>query len=177
MASAHAIKLDAATEGSMQLPVRAPGRPRELRPIDVDMEALEIGARDSSDVTASYLDTENGEVLCIVKGEPDERMLKDRVRGEKKRFKKIPAFGLSEERALLRDFLAAELDGSARDFLMRLVDEPGAFHACLTTLKADVGLWNLWERFESNGLRATLLGWLASLGVRPTLMLSVHMDD
>ncbi len=69
------------------------------------------------------------------------------------------------------------MDGAGRDFLMRLVDEPGAFHACLTTLKADASLWRLWERFEGQGIRASLLAWLASHGVRPSLMLSVHMDD
>jgi len=149
----------------------------ELRPVDVDMDALELSARDASDVVMSHLDMQSGEVLVIVKGEPDERLLKERVRQDKKRFRKVPPFGLSEERQLLREFLAQELEGSARDLLMRLVDEPGAFHACLTALKADAQLWRLWERFEGQGLRVSLLAWLASLGVRPNLMLSALMDE
>lgn len=178
MAPVHAHKFDAAAEGTFQLSARPRVvRAGELRPLDVDMDALELGARDASDVTSSYLDTQNGEVLVIVKGEPDEKLLKDRVRAEKKRFKKIPAFGLAEERALLRDFLSRQMDGAGREFLMRLVDEPGAFHACLTTLKADGALWRLWERFEGQGLRVSLLAWLASLGLQPSLMLSAHMDD
>src|SRR5688572_24820077 len=119
MATVHAqaLMMDVATGPA--LPVQPQPRSRrrsgELRPVDVDMEALEISARDASDVTASYLDTESGEVLVIVKGEPDERMLRDRVRGDRKRYKRVPPYALSDERALLRDFLSRETDGSGRE--------------------------------------------------------------
>ncbi len=149
----------------------------ELRPVNVDLEQLEISARDASDVTQSYLDLKTGEVVCIVKGEPDERLLKQRVRGERKRYCKVPAFGLQEERTLLRAFLAEEMDGPGRALLMRLVDEPGAFHACLTALKADATLWTGWERFENLGVRTSLLAWMAGLGVRPQTITSALTDD
>ena len=169
------------------MPIELPGPPAAralkrsnselLRPVNVDLEALEIGARDASDETQSYLDLQNGEVLCVVKGEPDERLLKARIKAERKRFKKVPAFGLAEERGLLRQFLSQQMDGAGRDFLMRLVDEPGAFHACLTTLKADAPLWRAWEKFEALGVRNSLLAWMAGLGVCPSMMLSALMDE
>ncbi|MEW5852111.1 MAG: UPF0158 family protein [Myxococcota bacterium] len=148
-----------------------------LRPLDVDMESLEIGARDASDETQSYLDTESGEVVVILKGEPDARLLRERVRRERQRFAQVPPFGLAEERALLRQFLAQTTHGSGRALLMRLVDEPGAFHACLAALKADAALWRAWERFEMAGLRGNLVGWMAALGLRPTVVLSAYDDE
>lgn len=151
------------------------GKP--LKPLDVDWEALEIGARDGSDVTQSYLDTETGDVLVVVKGEPDEKMLKDKIRASRSRFKKVPAFGLAEERSLLREFLSHQTQGNGRELLMRLVDEPGAFHACLTALKADRTLWKEWNRFEATGLQGSLLGWMASLGVKPVVMMSSYSEE
>lgn len=158
---------------------RAPKRHRSevLRPVNVDLEALEIGARDASEETQSYLDLSNGEVLCVVKGEPDARILKQRIRAERQRYKKVPAFGLAEERGLLRQFLSQEMDGAGRDFLMRLVDEPGAFHACLTTLRADGSLWRAWEKFEAAGVRNSLMAWMAGFGVCPSMTLSALMDE
>ncbi len=148
-----------------------------LRRVNVDLEALEIGARDASDEIQSYLDLENGEVLCVVKGEPDERILKQKIRAERKRFKKVPAFGLAEERGLLRQFLSQEMEGAGRDFLMRLVDEPGAFHACLTTLRADGELFHAWEKFEAAGVRNSLLTWMAGFGVCPSVTLSALVEE
>lgn len=156
---------------------RSAAREISLRPVDLDMDALELGARDASDEVRSYLDTQSGEVLVIIKGDPDAPVLKERVRREKKRFARVPAFGLDEERSLLREFLRQETAGSGRDLLMRLVDEPGAFHACLAALKADPTLWQSWERFEALGLRGSLMGWMAGLGVRPAAVLSAYMDD
>lgn len=151
--------------------------PQELRPLDVDMDALELGARDGSDETASWLDLISGEVLVIVKGEPDERMLKDRVKQSRSRYKKVPVFGLAEARDLLREFLGREMAGPSREFLLRLVDEPGAFHACLSSLRADTPLWRAWERHELHGVRTNLLAWMASLGIRPATTLSALVDD
>lgn len=148
-----------------------------LRPLDVDMEELELCARDSSDETQSYLDVESGALVVIVKGEPDEEGLRARVRLERDRFRRVPAFGLQEERGLLRQFLSQSTDGSGRDFLMRLVDAPGAFHACLTALKTDSALWRRWERFEASGVRGSLMAWMASEGVQPRLMLSMLTED
>jgi hypothetical protein len=158
---------------------RAPRRVRQdvLRPVNVDLDALEIGARDASDETQSFLDVGSGEVLCLVKGEPDARLLRQRIRAERQRYKKVPAFGLAEERGLLRQFLSQEMDGAGRDFLMRLVDEPGAFHACLTTLKADHALWRAWERFEAAGVRSSLMAWMAGFGVCPAMTLSALMEE
>ena len=162
-------------------PVRQPKKRRgldgELKPLNVDLEQLEIGARDASDVTQSYLDLETGEVLVVVRGEPDARLLKQRVRSERRRYRRIPAFGLQEERTLLRAFLAEETNGPGGALLLRLVDEPGAFHACLTALKADHALWVSWERFENRGVRSSLLAWMAGLGVRPQMITSALTDD
>lgn len=152
-------------------------RAEELRPVNVDLEALEIGARDASEEAQSFLDTESGEVLCVVKGEPDARLLRQRIRSERRRYRRVPAFGLAEERGLLRDFLSQQVTGPARDFLMGLVDQPGAFHACLTQLKRDASLWGDWERFETRGVRTSLLAWMAGLGLRPQVVLSIEMDD
>lgn len=148
-----------------------------LRPLDVDMEELELSARDASAETQSFLDVETGAVLVMVKGEPDEAELRARVRGDRNRYPRIPPFGLAEERGLLRQFLSMRTDGPGRDLLMRLVDAPGAFHACLTALKADEVLWRAWERYEAQGLRGSLLGWMATQGVQPRLMMSALVDD
>lgn len=148
-----------------------------LRLLDVDMDELELSARECGGETHGYLDTHSGAVLVIIKGEPDEHLLRQRIRAERARYKKVPLFGLDEERGLLREFLSRFTDGSGRDVLMRLVDAPGAFHACLVALKADPSLWRLWERFEANGLRGSLLAWMAGMGVQPRLMLSACMED
>jgi hypothetical protein len=145
--------------------------------VDLDLEALELGARETCDEVQSYLDLESGQVVVIVKGEPDARLLKERVRRERKRYARVPPLGLSEERALLRDFLAEHIVGAGRDLLLRLVDEPGGFHGCLSALKADHDLWGRWERFECAGVRGSLLGWMAGLGVCPAGMVSVLTDD
>jgi hypothetical protein len=147
-----------------------------LRPVNVDLDALEIGARDATDITTSWLDLQTGEVLVLVRGEADARALRGRLRSHKQRYRKVPPFGLAEERALLRDFLSRQTQGSGRVLLMRLVDEPGAFHACLTALKADSVLWRLWECFETQGLRSSLLAWLATMGMKPNLVMSALAD-
>lgn len=182
---AMATDADRGTAGAMKSRRRAvgavswggTGRAVGLRAVDLDMDALELGARDASDEVRTFLDTESGEVLVIIKGEPDAPALQERVRRHRRRFAAVPPFGLSEERALLREFLRQSTAGSGRDLLLRLVDEPGAFHACLAALRADDALWRSWERFETVGLRGSLVGWMASLGVCPASVLSACTDD
>lgn len=170
-----------------------PPRPRHLillRPLTVDMAAIEAAFDPSSPEDSHYLDVETGEVVALgpgdvaraLRADPEDLAGPDAERIETartvlrhigKRFRPIPGDDPADVWADADGFADAQTDAKLKRKMRDALRKPAPLRRFFRIVW-DAGVADRWALHASEARRERIVDWLASLGIGPSW---VETDD
>jgi hypothetical protein len=134
--------------------------------IPVDWDSLETAVERNASDTDSFLDRTSGQVVTIVKNDPEAAHLKAQVARNIKNYIRIDPASSREQYRWMERYIATVEDTEFRQRLISAIDGKGAFRRFKDVLMNFPVDRERWFTFRSERLRTAMEAWLEAHGVK-----------
>lgn len=128
----------------------------------IDWEALETAVERNSPDAESFLDTSSGQVITVVRGDPEAEQLKAKVAANIDNFIRVEPASSREQYRWMERFVASVSDEPLQRRLVISIDGKGAFRRFKDVLLAYPAERERWFSYRSNLLHWHIQNWLAN---------------
>ena len=135
-----------------------------MRTLDLDWADLELAFRDATGAE-SYLDSESGEVVTLVRGFEDEKDIRDKLKRFPKRFVRIVPVDKGFTKDVLDEFVRRQ-QGALRKQLEAALAGAGGIARTMALLHDNKPALAAFSRLEQNELVRVVEEFLAQHGVK-----------
>lgn len=118
-----------------------------MKSLDIDWLDLELAFRDATG-TESFLDCEEGEVVAIVPGFPDEASRREQIRAHPGRYAPVVPIDADFARAVMHRFVERLPEGFMRRRLKAAERKIGVYTRSLEILREDPAVFAGYHRYE-----------------------------
>ncbi len=130
--------------------------------IPLDWEGLETAVERNSPDIESFLERGSGQVLTIIKGEPEAAHLSAKISANIEAYLRVEPASSREQYRWMERFVASVVDEPLRKRLLISIDGKGAFRRFKDVLLAYPTERERWFSYRSNLLHWHIQNWLAS---------------
>jgi hypothetical protein len=131
----------------------------------IDWEALETAVERNSPDAESFLETTSGQVITIVRGDPEAAQLKAKVAANIDNYIRVEPASSREQYRWMERFVASVSDEPLQRRLVISIDGKGAFRRFKDVLLAYPAERERWFSYRSNLLHWHIQNWLANHGM------------
>ena len=129
----------------------------------IDWEALEIAVERNSPDAESFLDTTSGQVLTVVRGDPEASQIKAKIAENIDSYVRVEPASSREQYRWMERFVGSVSDEPLQRRLMVSIDGKGAFRRFKDVLLAYPAERERWFSYRSNLLHWHIQNWLANI--------------
>ncbi len=136
-----------------------------MRTLELDWADLELAFRDATGAE-SYLDTDSGEVITLVRGFDDEKDIRDKLKRFPSRFVRIVPVDKAFTKRVLDAFVARQKGGAWQKRLAEAVAGPGGITRAMALLHEDKSALAAFARLEQSELVSLVEAFLEEHGLK-----------
>jgi len=139
-----------------------------VKRVAVDWNDLEVAVERNAPSTESFLDTQTGQVVTIVSGDPEAPLRKRHVSENIEHFVRIEPASSREQYRWMERFVASVSDEALRERLLISIDGKGAFRRFKDVLLAYPAERERWFSYRADLLHWHMHNWLGDHGIEPS---------
>ena len=128
--------------------------------IAIDWEALEASVERNAPDIESFLDTTSGQVITIVRGDPEAESLRAKVAASIENYTRIEPASSREQYRWMERFVGSVVDDGLRERLAISIDGKGAFRRFKDELLGYPAERERWFSYRADLLHWRIRGWL-----------------
>ena len=130
------------------------------RVVAIDWDALEVAVERNSPDTESFLALATGQVIAVVKGDPEASTKKAQIRAHIDQYVRIEPASSREQYRWMERFVGSVVDDALRERLVIAIDGKGAFRRFKDVLLAYPAERERWFSYRSEHLRWHIHNWM-----------------
>jgi hypothetical protein len=139
-----------------------------VKRVPIDWNDLEIAVERNAPSTESFLDTQTGQVVTVVSGDPEAPLRKRQVSENIENYARIEPASSREQYRWMERFVASVPDEALRERLLISIDGKGAFRRFKDVLLAYPAERERWFSYRADLLHWHIHNWLVDNEIEST---------